>query len=152
MKGIVPDGKQVRFDVFGTPVPQGSKRGFVTPKGKVVVVEQGKGHKSWRQEVANQAMESRTPEILAEGPWDGPVEVYLTFWLPKPKSAPKGWTLWQFKRPDLDKLTRSVLDSLTGAIYKDDGQVSALTARKWFAIDRQPGLTVVVRRLDPLGV
>lgn len=139
--------EEVRFDVFGTPVPQGSKKAFVTKTGKAVVVESGKGHKSWRQEVAGQAMDARPRSILDEGPWTGPVRVCLTFWMPKPQSAPKGWTI-QFKRPDIDKLTRSVLDSLTGAIYIDDGQVCDLRAAKRFAINRQPGLTVGVYRVD----
>jgi len=45
--------------------------------------------------------------------------------------------------PDLDKILRSVLDSLTGIVYKDDSQVDQIIARKAYALP-DPGLEAVV--------
>jgi Holliday junction resolvase RusA-like endonuclease len=36
-------------------------------------------------------------------------------------------------KPDVDKLCRSVMDALTGIAYKDDAQVTSLTAVKIYA-------------------
>jgi len=36
-------------------------------------------------------------------------------------------------RPDVDKLSRALLDALTGIAYDDDGQVVALSVRKIYA-------------------
>lgn len=44
---------------------------------------------------------------------------------------------------DLDKLSRAVLDALTGIAYVDDSQVVDLRARKRYAIDA--GATIEVR-------
>jgi Holliday junction resolvase RusA-like endonuclease len=38
-------------------------------------------------------------------------------------------------RPDVDKWLRQVLDALTGAVYRDDGQVVTVAASKVFADD-----------------
>jgi crossover junction endodeoxyribonuclease RusA len=64
-------------------------------------------------------------------PYDGPVIVRLRFVMPRPKSAPKTRRIWPAKRPDIDKLARSCLDSITDAgLWKDDGQVVELHAAK----------------------
>jgi Holliday junction resolvase RusA-like endonuclease len=43
--------------------------------------------------------------------------------------------------PDLDKLVRAVLDALTAVAYRDDGQVTRITATKEYGT---PGLSVSV--------
>jgi len=54
------------------------------------------------------------------------------------------------KRPDVDKLSRHVLDALTGVVYADDGQVVTLVASKHFAAGDDPPRTEVV--VTPLPV
>ena len=61
---------------------------------------------------------------------DGPVGLEATFYLPCPKSAPKRQPAFPAKRPDLDKLVRVVADALSGVLWHDDAQVTALVARK----------------------
>lgn len=53
---------------------------------------------------------------------------------------PKSWTKkkkesakWHNLKPDIDNLTKSVMDSFNGVVYKDDGQVVAIQARKQYA-------------------
>ncbi len=55
------------------------------------------------------------------------VEVSLVFTLKKPKTVTRSEP---FIRPDIDKLSRAVLDGLTGVAYEDDEQVVKLTAVK----------------------
>jgi len=83
-------------------------------------------------------------------PLDGPVCVRLTAILPRPKAM-----CWKrrptpevahAKKPDLDNLTKAVLDSLSGLCWRDDAQVSRLLAAKRIAAgDGQSGVEIEVR-------
>lgn len=114
----------VLFFVNGKPQPQGSTRAFMTG-GKPVITSANKNLKDWRTLVALTAMGHAKM-------YDGPVEVILHFYLPRPASLPKKVTK-HVKRPDIDKLARACLDSLTGVFFKDDSQVVALECYKDYA-------------------
>lgn len=124
--------------VVGTPKPQGSKRGFVVPgkdgaKARAVVVDTAKAPlKDWRGAVTSAVQTAmgvgvREPLLLT-----GPLAVRLVFALPRPASAPKTRRVWPSGRVgDVDKLARSVLDSLTDAgVWHDDAQVVDLQVVK----------------------
>lgn len=62
---------------------------------------------------------------------EGPIGVHLTVQRVLPKSAPKRLhSEWDTHKPDLDNCIKSVLDALNGAAYKDDSQVTSITAVK----------------------
>jgi len=140
----------IEFAVWGTPVPQGSKRVF---GGNVVEVADAR-LRSWRQDVAAQA----SAAMHGHSPFSEPVEIRLTFHFSRPKghfgtgrnqdrlkpSAP----IAPGVKPDLDKLVRSVLDALTGVVFRDDAQVVWLTARKCYAL--MPGLGGLEAVVNPL--
>src|SRR3972149_5011704 len=129
----------LRFRVFGTPVPKGSTRAFVNKKaGRAHITSVG-GEKlvSWNTNVQDRALEavrllmkSEQPE-LPVFPRGTAVIVELGFAFQKPPSVPKKRT-WPTVRPDLDKAIRSVLDAMTGIIWRDDNQVIVLTAHKMY--------------------
>lgn len=127
----------VSFFVNGTPAPQGSSRAFMAG-GKPVITSANKNLKDWRTLVALAGMEHA--KML-----DGPVAVTLRFYLPRPVSLPKK-TVEHTKRPDVDKLARAVLDSLTGLFFKDDSQVVRLLASKHYA-DPFCGVDISVREI-----
>src|SRR5437867_2944436 len=113
-----PIGRQVSFHVRGLPIAQGSMRAFLI-KGKPVVTANSKGLPAWRQAVNHEA------QRVAAGLMTGPIAVELTFLMPKPKSAPKKKRIFATKRPDLDKLVRSVLDAITpGRSIRSTSRVS----------------------------
>lgn len=121
----------ITFTTFGTPVPQGSMRAFM-PKGArfPTVTSDNKATRPWRHDIvaaAHDALKGRAPlEGVA-------VEVAVVFFMPRPQSAPKRVTE-PAKKPDLDKLVRALLDALTAAgVWRDDGQVVSVHARKAFA-------------------
>jgi len=58
--------------------------------------------------------------------WEGPVGIRISFGISAPINQKHGYP----KRPDLDKLIRSVLDALTGTCYRDDSQVVTIEAQK----------------------
>lgn len=132
------------FTVVGVPAPQGSKRGFYNKGlGRVQMVESSKKVAPWRQDVAAAA------QAAARGGWEtpaGPVEVSVTFRLPRPRyhfrtgkrahelkpNAP----VYVPKKPDVDKLLRATLDALTSAgVIRDDAQVAVLYAAKLYTGD-----------------
>ena len=121
--------RSMAFQVFGDPVPQGSKRAFVV-KNRAVVVDDNKATlRSWRSQVVDAAR----AELNGEGPELGPVRVTLMFFLRQPKrpKAPVPIT-----KPDVDKLARAVLDGMTDAgVIRDDSQVTTLTARKRYTTE-----------------
>ena len=65
--------------------------------------------------------------------------IFALAWPQKPKSD------HHTTAPDLDKLTRAVLDALTGVLYLDDKQVIELHARKQYALyPAGPGARITV--------
>lgn len=135
------------INVVGLPAPQGSKRGFYNKNiGRVQMVESSKKVAPWRQDVVAAALNA-----IAEldGPWSaptGPVEIDITFYLPRIKAHYRtGNRAHELrpnaphhvdKKPDIDKLARSTLDALTTAgVLRDDAQVARLCAEKRYAGD-----------------
>lgn len=135
----------LEFDVHGVPSPQGSKRAYVR-NGRANLVEvAGTALKDWRTSVAFTARAA-----IVDQDWaivdDGPVEVEILFRMPRPKSRPEDF--WHAVRPDIDKLTRAVLDALTTArVWRDDSQVSDLVVMKHYATAvSPPGAMIAVGR------
>jgi Holliday junction resolvase RusA-like endonuclease len=118
------------FTIYGVPVPKGSMKAFV-PKGwsRAVMTNDSSRTRPWQEAVTCAALEARGDRA----PIEEPVALWVRFFLPRPKSAPRRVTE-PAKKPDLDKLLRSLKDGLTRAgIYRDDSQVVVVAARKEFA-------------------
>lgn len=110
-------GTKADFFVSGRPVPQGSLK-FIN--GHAIHVR-AQDLALWRADIANMAR-----SVITEKAQKG-VEIHLTFVLKKPKTVTRNEP---YIRPDIDKLSRAVLDGLTGVAYEDDEQVVKLTAIK----------------------
>jgi crossover junction endodeoxyribonuclease RusA len=125
------------FDVSGEPASQGSHSVI---HGRIVQVNSAK-HKRWRNAVAFAALD------LVGTDWeliDDPVELSVIFYLPRPKTATREFPAVM---PDLDKLIRSVGDSLTGTIIRDDSRIIAISAQKRYADDRGSGAVIRLNTL-----
>lgn len=123
------------FFVPGNPAPQGSKNVF---NGNVV--ESSKRVKPWRRDIAAAARRALSPRT-------GPISLKLLFVMKRPAALPKSKpTPPCIKRVgDIDKVTRAVLDALTGVAYQDDSQVTELAVRQRTAeIDEPPGVKITV--------
>lgn len=130
-------GGLASFFVPGRPAPQGSKS--IGAHGQMY--ESSKSVKGWRNTIAVTARAAFAGERFA-----GPVAVELGFVMPRPVATSKVKpTPAAVKRPDVDKLTRAVLDALSGTAYVDDSQVVELVARKRIAeVDEVPGVWITV--------
>lgn len=121
----------MKIIVFGTPAPQGSKRGFVNRKtGGVILVESSDKVKPWREAVKFAAIAARDGGL----PLSGPVAVSMVFTFARPAGHfGSGRNAGQLRaaapsrphgRPDLSKLARSTEDALTDArAYEDDSRI-----------------------------
>jgi crossover junction endodeoxyribonuclease RusA len=132
----------LKFTVPGKPAPQGSKRHV----GRGIMVESSREVGPWRERIALAARNATLDADIA--PFSGAVVVDLSFTMPRPKSTPKSYTPAAVKRPDVDKLTRAVLDALTGTVIADDSQVVELHSTKRIAeIGENPGVDIIVEAL-----
>jgi crossover junction endodeoxyribonuclease RusA len=132
---------RVEFEVFGNPVTQGSIRATIHSRtGRAIAIpDHRKQLMDWRADI-------KAAALLAKGDWYAekgvPVFVVATFRLPRPKSLPKN-VLYPTKKPDIDKLTRSLLDALSGTLYADDSQVVSMVIAKRYE-SATPGVSVQV--------
>jgi Holliday junction resolvase RusA-like endonuclease len=147
----VIEAQGIQFTVYGQPVAQGSKKVI----GKNVIEMADVRLRTWRQDVAGAAKEA----MAGASAYTEPVDVRLMFFLPRPQnhfgtgrnaeklkpSAPVAPAV----HPDLDKLTRAVLDALTGIAFRDDKQVVGMTVTKLYAYgDFHPGMMASVMELS----
>lgn len=131
--------------VPGHPVTQGSKRAFVAGGHARLVESGGDRHRLWRHAINDEARQR-----WVKAPLIGPIGVALVFAIQPPK------TMTRAKRAagpvgahsgDIDKLTRAVLDALTGVVYLDDSQVTLLVAEKRWATDVGPGARIAIQEV-----
>lgn len=122
----------VQFSVSGKPGTKGSTRAFPRVKKNgaigVVVTSDNRTLGVWTDAVAWAARAAMRRERCAMTV--GPVSVALVFYVRQPQ-RPRH--LLPVAKPDLDKLSRAVLDALTGVVYHDDAQVVSMTASKYYA-------------------
>ena len=142
--------KALEFFVPGLPAPQGSKRAFIVrPKHgqpRVALVEMAKDLKPWRAQVALTARQAMLAVNRLSWHKREALSVRLEFILPRPKSLAKR-VIYPTGRPDLSKLIRGVEDALTGIVWVDDAQVTALVAYKNYSV-HTPGVRVEVRERE----
>ena len=133
------------WKVEGIPAPQGSKRHV----GMGRMIESCKALKPWREQIIAESKNNiNVPKGLEEA-----VSISLVFLFSRPKahfnskgvlkpSAPE----YKTTKPDIDKLARAVLDSLTLAgVFKDDALVFSLSAQKRYCIgNEQPGVMITL--------
>lgn len=139
------------------PLPKHGKRLRDARFHEMILTSDNRDLKQWRAIVRSDAVNAR---ILAHGNEglrgiefpDAAIRLTLIFVLPRPLRCPTwcakdDWSTGRRvpgrTRPDVDKLSRGVLDALTGIVYTDDGQVADLVAQKVVAAAGEPaGLAI----------
>lgn len=134
---------QISFFVAGNPVPKGSFRAF-NNGGHPVITNNNPRTKDWEMRIAHEAQAN-----IGDWPpcYDGAVQISAFFGFTRPKSVKK--TALHTKRPDTDKLLRSVLDGITGVLIKDDSQVVLIKdCGKHYVDEQEPsGLRLTIETL-----
>lgn len=137
------------FKVAGKPIPKGSMRASLDKYGDIKVYSDNRELTGWTRSVywsAKAAMGRRSATTH-------PVEVVIDFVVPVPKR--REGELWPKQRGtgDLDKLTRAILDGITGPVLVDDSQVVRILATKRYENSRalrSTGVTVWVYEIPPI--
>lgn len=162
----------VMFFVAGTPRPAGSKfaqvvrtkdpaSGRMVPKilpetGQPQVIQRdasGTAGAAWRRAVRTEGQAAMSAAGLR--PFEGPVRVTVIFRMRRPKAhfiqagLRPGAPEWHVSRPDVDKLSRAVLDALKGVCWVDDSQVAYKEAMKpYCAPGQDEGAEIAVQILN----
>ena len=112
----------IEFTVYGIPAPQGSKSRDRFGN----MFESSKALKPWRTAVSTTFLTLRGRRCFT-----GPLALSVVFYMPKGKSVKRSLPA---VKPDLDKLTRAVMDALKHAgAYLDDSQVCQIKATKVYS-------------------
>lgn len=128
--------------VDGIPAPQGSKRHV----GRGRMVESSKYVKPWRATIAAACHEAGIAGLRL----DMPLSVSLRFAITRPaghfgaRGLKPGALAFPVVKPDVDKLSRAVLDALAtdAEVIFDDARVVVLKAGKHYA--DMPGVCITI--------
>lgn len=145
----------ISFWIPGHPITKGSGTPMVSASGKPFVRQNNRERLGpWEARIEEIAVEAGVRDLYSE---DGAYKVDRAFFLKRPQKhfhrdgrlredAPRWPTT---KKADIDKMTRAILDALTGCAYEDDSQVCRGEESKDYcdAENPHPGAWIGVTRL-----
>lgn len=154
----------VEFEVLGTPAPKGSSRPMLNRKTGKAFTFKG-GSPVTAEKLTTWDTSVRAAAISCVGGRSAPPFVETALWaalvfrITRPGghwgkgknagslklSAPP----FPFGKPDLDKLARSTLDSLTGIVFDDDSRIVRLDLQKLYATPGNEGASISIRSTVP---
>ena len=130
--------------------PMAQSRPRFARRGRNVVAYEKKEMKAWRAECSKLIKEVFDSEELIECP----LKIDATFYIHPPKyiSSKKklkekleAEEIFCSKKPDIDNYLKALLDSMTGIVFKDDGQVVECRARKLYSL--KPRIEFVIKEM-----
>ena len=135
----------ITFGVYVTPAGKGSMA-VNTSTGRVFPTN-SKAQKEFASAIKSAAKE-KCPVVLFGQ--HTPVRCDILFMLKRGATVHRKYPA---VTPDIDKLTRTVYDALTGVVWHDDGQVCAGMIRKIYAVDKDKpndgaGVIISVSEID----
>lgn len=119
--------------------PMAQSRPRFARRGRGVVAYEKKEMKIWRSECSKLIKEAFELKELIESR----LTIDVTFYIQPPKyihskkklkEKLEAEEIFCGKKPDIDNYLKSLLDSMTGVVFKDDGQVVECRARKLYSL------------------
>jgi Holliday junction resolvase RusA-like endonuclease len=125
--------KMIEFTIYGEPVAKGRPR--FTKRGIAYTPQKTSNYEN--------LVKLSYLEIPREKYLNGEqLQAEIIAFFSIPKSKPKKLQLKMLsgevrhtKRPDLDNIAKSVLDSLNGIAYNDDSQIVTLSVSKYYSLE-----------------
>jgi len=125
--------KMIEFTIYGEPVAKGRPR--YTKRGIAYTPQKTSNYEN--------LVKLSYLEIPREKYLNGEqLQAEIIAFFSIPKSKPKKLQLKMLsgevrhtKRPDLDNIAKSVLDSLNGIAYNDDSQIVTLSVSKYYSLE-----------------
>ena len=126
--------RYIDLTIEGEPVGKGRPR--VTSRGKFAHAYTPAKTKNYERLASNTYLEKYNYDDQLKGPIEATMECYFPI--------PKGFTkkvkkfisnnkVYYTKKPDIDNIVKSVLDSLNGLAYEDDSQIIKLSVKKLYS-------------------
>lgn len=143
----------LEFFVYGIPKAQPRPRAFARKFGdkwQARVYDAGTAEE-WKGLIA-----AAVRPVIPATPIEGPVELTIMFYMPRPKNhfrsngdiKPKAPN-FHTSKPDLDNLEKAVKDALTQLqVWRDDSQVALKITEKRYTQTGAPGANIKVRSLQ----
>lgn len=125
----------VEIWVPGVPIAKQRPRVTITRRGRVYAYTP-RETREWEQVVGWEARRHWTGD-----PHEGPLEIWLEFYFPRPRRGRSPWPL-----VDVDNAGKAVLDGLKGVVYPNDVQVVKLHISKAFG--DEPGVSIRIAEAD----
>lgn len=132
----------ISLTIYGDPVPAGRPR--FTRMGHAY---DPKKSRDYKQIVALEAKKQYRGPLIE----DVPLEVYIAAYRENQKQTSKIERVRRehkqsvpLKKPDTDNYVKSILDALTGVIWKDDNIIYHIDAYKFYS--ETPRIEVVIRK------
>lgn len=136
---------EIKIVIPGQPVPQGRPRFSAKPYPHAYDPKPSADYKKKVKAVALRNM----PQKPLSGELEVEVHVYkesLKSFSNAKKIDAEARILRPITKPDADNYAKGILDALKGVIWKDDGQVVDLIARKYYSMD--PRAEVFIRQIS----
>lgn len=148
----------IEFTVYGPPKAQKRHRTFTKNKrgrhlARPIKLDPSKSDKM--------SFLAQVVQLRPEAPWDCPIELQITWVMPRPKShygtganvgklkpsAPMFCT--SLRRGDSDNLEKLVCDAMNGVFYRDDSLIARVQKEKIYdpRVPERPRTIVVLRKL-----
>ena len=144
--------RKIEFFVPGAPVGKGRPRAARRGTGVVMFTpEKTAGYEALVAAAASNAMRAEAGPLFT-----GPLEAVLEMRIPIPaswskahKAAALAGAELPTSKPDIDNVSKAILDACNGVVFRDDAQVVMLVATKAFS--DEPGVRVVIRECSLLA-
>ena len=139
---------KIKFTVPGQPVAQGRPK-FTTIGGHARAYDPKKSV-DYKKIVAYHAMQHK-PKQLLEGELEVEILIFkecLKSFSRKNMELAELGQLRPITKPDADNYAKGPLDAMKGIIWKDDGQIVDLIARKFYS--SRPRIEITVRTLGEI--
>ena len=138
----------VHFIVEGAPIVKARPR-FTSINGRV------RAYTPKKSVNYENLVKSEAQKYLTE-PIEGPVGLYIHFYLPRPKrliwKTKEMPSIFTDKRPDIDNLAKAVIDGLNNVAFKDDGQIAMLHIQKKYSEGNSTSRTSIkIEKLDEIS-
>ena len=138
----------VHFIVKGAPIVKARPR-FTSINGKV------RAYTPKKSATYENLVKSEAQKYLIK-PIEGPVGLYIHFYLPRPKrliwKTKEMPSIFTDKRPDIDNLAKAVIDGLNNVAFNDDGQIAMLHIQKKYCEGNSTSRTSIkIEKLDDIS-
>ena|ERR1700690_4674033 len=78
--------------------------------------------------------------------FEGPLYIFVRFFMPRSKSKKKALIQWHHTKPDIDNLLKYLLDTCNTILFKDDACIASLNSIKIY--DDKPRTEFTIHQLE----